>query len=95
LTAIPEKRTDLSEMTSGTQGFSISGIGEILNIKTISSFKAIKFQSELSQHIRSKVLQDDRYQLFLKTNPEDKDRSIIKGLIYLKRCLQILDNEEL
>jgi hypothetical protein len=68
---------------------------EILNTKTISTVKAIKFHLEFCQHVWTKALQDDRYQLFLNTQLEDQDWSIQEGLIYLKGRLQIPDVEDI
>jgi hypothetical protein len=57
--------------------------------------KAIKFHPEFCQRVRIKSLQDDRYQLFINTKLEDKDRVIQEGLIYFKGRLQVPDIEEL
>jgi hypothetical protein len=73
LTAISEEMKDLSEMIRGSQGFGSTGLEEILNTETISTVKIIKFHSEFCQHVRTKALQRDQYQLFLNTQPEDKD----------------------
>jgi hypothetical protein len=86
---------DLTETIRGSQGFSSTGLEEILNTRIISSIKAIKFHPEFCQRVRTKSLQDDRYQLFINTNPEDKDRVIQEGLIYFKGRLQVPNVEEL
>jgi hypothetical protein len=64
-------------------------------MRTISSIKVIKFHPEFCQRVRTKSLQDDRYQLFINTKPEDKERIIQEGLIYFKGRLQVPDVEEL
>jgi hypothetical protein len=81
-------------MMRGTQGFRSTGLEEILNTRIISSVKVIKFHSEFYQYVKNKAFQDDRYQLFLNTNPEDKDRTSRDELIYFKEYLQILDVEK-
>jgi hypothetical protein len=91
----PKEIKDLSEMIRGSQGFSSTGLEEIPNTKTISMIKAIKFHPEFCQRVQTKSLQDDRYQLFINTKLEDKDRVIQEGLIYFKGRLQVPDIEEL
>jgi hypothetical protein len=46
-------------MIRGFQGFGSMGLEEILNKKTISTVKAIKFHSVFCQLVRIKALQDD------------------------------------
>jgi dUTP pyrophosphatase len=46
LRAIPEETKNLSEMIRGSQGFGSTGLEGILNTKTISAVKAIKFHPE-------------------------------------------------
>jgi hypothetical protein len=64
-------------------------------MRTISVVKAIKFYAEFCQHVRTKVFQGDRYQLFLNTKLEDKDKVIQEGFLYFKGELQIPDMEEI
>jgi hypothetical protein len=73
LKVIAEETKDLSEMIRGSQGFGSTSIEEILNTRIITSVKAIKFYSEFCQRVRTKALQDDRYQLLLSTQLEDKE----------------------
>jgi hypothetical protein len=82
-------------MIGVSQGFGATGLEEILNTRTISTVKSIKFHPEFCQCVKIKAPQDDQYQLFLNTNLEDKDRVILKGLIYFKERLQNLDVVEL
>jgi hypothetical protein len=84
LRAVPEEMKDLSETIRGSQGFGLTSLEEILNTKIISTVKAIKFHPEFCQQVRTKALQDDQYQLFLKSTLEDKERVIQEGLIYFK-----------
>jgi hypothetical protein len=86
---------DLLEIIGGSQGFRSTSLKEILNMRIISAVKEIKFHPKFCQHVRTKALQDNCYQLFLNTQLEDKDRVILEGLIYFKRHLQISDVEEL
>jgi hypothetical protein len=79
LRAVPKETKDLSETIRGSQGFGSTGLEEILNMRTISTVKAIKFHPEFCQRVRTKALQDDKYQLFLNTQQEDKDRVVIEG----------------
>jgi dUTP pyrophosphatase len=95
LRAVPEETKDLSETIRGSQGFGSTGLEEILNARIISAVKAMKFHPEFCQRVHTKALQDDKYQLFLNTQQEDKDRVVIEGLIYFKGRLQIPDVEEL
>jgi dUTP pyrophosphatase len=73
LRTVPEETKNLSETIRESQGFGSTGLEEILNTRTISSIKAIKFHPEFCQRVRTKSLQDDRYQLFINTQLEDKD----------------------
>jgi hypothetical protein len=82
-------------MRRGSQGFGSTGLEEILNTRIISAVKAMKFHPEFCQRVRTKVLQDNHYQLFLNTQQQDKYRAIQEGLIYFKGCLQIPDVEEI
>jgi dUTP pyrophosphatase len=84
LKAVPKETKDLSETIRGSQGFRSTGLEEILNTRIISTVKAIKFHPEFFQKVRTKPLQDDRYQLFLNTQEEDKKRVVIQGLIYFQ-----------
>jgi hypothetical protein len=59
LGAIPEETKNSSEMIRGSQGFSSTGLKEILNMKTISAVKAIKFYPGFCQRVCTKSLQDD------------------------------------
>jgi hypothetical protein len=86
---------NLLEMIKGSQQFGSTGLEEILNTRIISAVKAIKFYSEFCQYLRMKALQDYQYQLFLNTQLEDKERTILEELIYFKERLQIPDVEEL
>jgi hypothetical protein len=86
---------DLSETIRGSQGFGSTGLEEILNTIIISTVKVIKFHPEFCQQVRTKALQDDRYQLFINTQQEDKDRVVQEGLIYFKGRLQVPDVEEI
>jgi hypothetical protein len=76
LRAIPKVTKDLSETIRYSQGFSSTSLEEILNTRTISSIRVIKFHPEFCQRVRTKSLQDNRYQLYINTTPEDKDRVI-------------------
>jgi hypothetical protein len=95
LRGIPEEIKDLSETIRGSQSFGSTSLEDILNTRMISTIKAIKFHPEFCQQVQTKSLQDDRYQLFINTKTEDKDRVIQKGLIYFKGRLQVPDMEEL
>jgi hypothetical protein len=46
LGAIPKEMKNLSKTIRGSQGFGSTGLEEILNMKTISAVKAIKFHPE-------------------------------------------------
>jgi hypothetical protein len=95
LRAVLEETKDLSETIRGSQGFGSTGLEEILNTRTIATVKAIKFHPKFCQRVRTKAPQDDRYQLFLNTQPKDKTRVIQEGLIYFKGHLQIPDVEDI
>jgi hypothetical protein len=95
LRADPKETKDLSEMIRDASGFSSTGLEEILNMRIISTVKAIKFHLEFYQRVCTKSLQDDRYQLFLNTQLEDKEKVIQEGLIYYKGRLQIADVKEI
>jgi hypothetical protein len=56
LRAVPKETQNLSEMIRGSQGFGLTGLEEILNTRTISSIKAIKFHPEFCQRVRTKSL---------------------------------------
>jgi dUTP pyrophosphatase len=56
LKAVPEETKNLSAMIRGSQGFGSTGLEEILNTRTISSIKAIKFHPEFCQRVRTKSL---------------------------------------
>jgi dUTP pyrophosphatase len=51
LRAIPMKTKDLLETIRGSQGFGSTGLEEILNTRTISLIKAIKFHPEFCQRV--------------------------------------------
>jgi hypothetical protein len=95
LRAIPEEMKDLSKPIRGSQGFSTTSLEEILSTKTVFAVKAIKFYPEFCQCVRTKALQDDRYQLCFNTQLEDQDSVIQEGLIYFKGHLQILDVQDI
>jgi hypothetical protein len=61
LRAVLKGTKDLLETIRGFQGFGSTGLEGILNTRTISTVKAIKFHPEFSQNVRTKALQDDRY----------------------------------
>jgi dUTP pyrophosphatase len=48
---VPKETKDLSETIRGSQGFGSTSLEEILNTKTISTVKAIKFHLEFCQHV--------------------------------------------
>jgi hypothetical protein len=49
LRADPKKIKDLSKMIRGSQGFGSTSLEGILNIRTISAIKVIKFHPEFCQ----------------------------------------------
>jgi hypothetical protein len=73
LKADPEGMKDLSETIRGSHRFGSTSIEEILNTRIISAVKGIKFHLGFCQRVRTKALQDDHYQLFINTQPEDTD----------------------
>jgi ATP-dependent Zn protease len=60
LGADPKGTKDLSKTIRGTQGFGGTSLEEILNTRTISAVKAVKFYLEFCQCMWTKSLQQDR-----------------------------------
>ena len=74
----PMEVDSLEETNRGDHGFGSTGI-EILNSARISAVQKISFIEEFLEQVRLAAKDDQDYQLFISTQPQDKNRIIQDG----------------
>src|SRR3978361_1488759 len=91
--ANPTVKDNLPPTTRGRNGFGSTGDSTLFSTANIGLLKRIQFEEDFLNRVRTEAKEDAEYQQYIQTNPEDKERQILDGLIYFKNRLQVPNHE--